>query len=708
MIRTNTRPASAEPMQVTASRYTLRGSLHLVALGLILLLAALLRCANLEALGYANHYYTAGVASMLQSWQNFFFVAAEPGGSVSIDKPPVGLWLQAISASLFGLNGVAVLLPQIIAGILSVCVLYHLVKRTYGVPAGLLAALVLAITPIVVATDRNNTIDSTLILTLLLASWAFLKATEQGMLRYLLLGVALAGIGFNIKMLQAYLPLPAFYGLYLLGAKTPLWRKLANLALATVLLLAVSLSWAIAVDLTPADQRPYVGSSGNNSVITLMLGYNGINRLVGMEGHGNQPEGSFDDDDGRDDQMATPSQADANDGAFQPGPGAPPMNANGGPGAPEGPGGPGGGFPGTGQAGPLRLFTTPLSKEMSWLLPFGLFSIGLLTFRSRLRWPITAQHQAVVLWGGWLVTGVVFFSIAGFFHEYYLSSLAAPLAALVAIGAIELWRLRGEHPRLATRLLLLATSVTLGLQLLTAYAFVGDAWWLAINGVLFASGAVLLLITVKRPLSSTVAIGFVTVIAALLILPSIWSALTTINASANQSLPSAYSGQISGPANEGDVQVNQELIDYLGEHTQDTKYLMAVPSSHEGADYVLAMNRPVLYLGGFMGQDEVASGADLSDMVAAGELRYIYWRANTSESEANPMAMGPGGGNAEITTWVATSCVAVEGFTAESENQFSILPDGAAADDGRADDGRADGGMPPGRGQALTLYDCGG
>jgi len=134
------------------------------------ILAAVLRFANLAALGYANHYYTAGVASMLQSWHNFFFVAAEPGGSVSIDKPPVGLWLQAISAYVFGVNGFGVLLPQILAGILSVIVLYHLVRRWFGTGAGLLAALALAITPVVVATDRNNTMDSPLILTLLLAA----------------------------------------------------------------------------------------------------------------------------------------------------------------------------------------------------------------------------------------------------------------------------------------------------------------------------------------------------------------------------------------------------------------------------------------------------------------------------------------------------------------------------------------------------------
>ena len=172
----------------TTPRTPRRRNWHLVA---IVVLAAVLRFANLDALGEANHYYTAAVASMLKSWHNLFFVAAEPGGSVSVDKPPVGLWLQAISAYFLGVNGLGVLLPQILAGIMSVILLYPLVRRSFGTAAGLLAALMMAITPIVVATDRNNTMDSTLILTLLLAAWAFIKATESARWRYLLLGAAL-------------------------------------------------------------------------------------------------------------------------------------------------------------------------------------------------------------------------------------------------------------------------------------------------------------------------------------------------------------------------------------------------------------------------------------------------------------------------------------------------------------------------------------
>src|SRR5262249_43866509 len=141
--------------------------------------------------------------------------------------------------------------------------------------------LALAITPISVVTNRNNTIDSLLVLTVLVGAYAVSRAAEQGSLRWLLLCALLVGLGFNIKMLEAYLVIPAFAAMYLLGA--PLhWRtRLRPLALAGVVLLAISLSWVVAVDLTPASARPYIGSGGTNSELELALGYNGIQRLLG-------------------------------------------------------------------------------------------------------------------------------------------------------------------------------------------------------------------------------------------------------------------------------------------------------------------------------------------------------------------------------------------------------------------------------------------
>src|SRR5438067_661962 len=342
---------------------------HRFALGGILLISIVMNFYALGKNGFGS-YYPAAVRSMMDNWHNFFFAAYDPGGFVSIDKPPVGFWLEAASAKLFGFNSVSILLPQALAGVLSVWLLYYLVRRHFGVVAGLLAALALALNPISILTNRNVTIDSTLTLVLLLGAWTVLKAAETGRLRWLLLTAFIVGIGFNIKTLEAYLVIPAYALLYLLTAPHRLRKRIGHLALAGVLLLVVSLSWVVAVDLTPASQRPYVGSTQDNSELSLALGYNGIQRLLGSFGGfgGGSSANRFPNG-------APPS---GNTGT----PGTPPNFGNagstnaGGIGAgqqpPSGGSGGAGGLFDIGTPGPLRLFTQPLAGQIAWLLPFAL------------------------------------------------------------------------------------------------------------------------------------------------------------------------------------------------------------------------------------------------------------------------------------------------------------------------------------------------
>ncbi|MCC5428285.1 glycosyltransferase family 39 protein, partial [Clostridium botulinum] len=250
-----------------------------IALSLILILSLILNLANLNIEGYANQYYAAGVKSMTLSLKNFFFISFDPGSFVSIDKPPLGFWIQAIFAKIFGFSGWSIILPQAIAGVVSVGLIYVIVKRSFGTVAGLISAICLAVTPVFVAVSRNNTCDNLLVLTLLLACLVLSKATEKGKLKYLLISLAIIGIGFNIKMLQAYMIIPAIYITYLLSNAVSFKKRIVHLMVGTIILILVSLSWAFIVDLIPEGNRPYVGSSTNNSVMELIIGHNGLERL---------------------------------------------------------------------------------------------------------------------------------------------------------------------------------------------------------------------------------------------------------------------------------------------------------------------------------------------------------------------------------------------------------------------------------------------
>lgn len=201
-----------------------------------------------------------------------------------MDKPPVGFWLQVISTKLFGFTPFAVFLPQALAGVLSVVLLYWLVRLHFGPVAGLIAAAALALSPISVVTNRNNTIDSTLLLVLLLAAWATFRAIETDRLRWLVASGLLIALGFNIKMLEAYLVVPAFALAYLLSSRKPWLRRAVDLAISGVTMVALSFLWVIVVDLVPAGLRPWVGSTSTNSELGLAIGYNGVQRLLGMGG----------------------------------------------------------------------------------------------------------------------------------------------------------------------------------------------------------------------------------------------------------------------------------------------------------------------------------------------------------------------------------------------------------------------------------------
>src|ERR687886_433586 len=346
-----------------------KASWHRLALAAILILSASLNLFRLTSEGYGNTYYAAAVKDMLTSWHNFFFVSFD-AGFVSVDKPPLGLWVQAASAYLFGFDGLSLLLPQAIAGVLSVALLYHLVSRVFGPVAGLVAALALAVTPVAVGVERTNNADGLLTLTVLVAAWAVIRAVESGRLPWLLLGALLVGLGFNMKMLEAYLVLPALYLFYLVASSASWRRRFLHLGAATVVLLVVSLSWAVVVDSTPADQRPYVGSSSNNSALDLAFGYNGANRLLG------RGEGA----PGGDGQSA---QENAQEGP------------------PEGGGfGPGGARE-NGEPGPLRLLDEQLAGQIGWLLPLAV--VGLLTasWQNRPQLPLDQRHQGLPLRRRW-------------------------------------------------------------------------------------------------------------------------------------------------------------------------------------------------------------------------------------------------------------------------------------------------------------------
>lgn len=451
-----------------------------LGLSLILILSAILNFANISIEGYGNGYYAAGVKSMTMSLKNFFFISFDPAGFVTIDKPPLGFWIQAIFAKAFGFSGWSILLPQALAGVISVYLIYYLVKRSFGILAGITSALFLTVTPIFVAASRNNTIDNLLVLTLLFACLALSVAAEKGKVKYFYISLLLVGIGFNIKMLEAYMIGPALYITYIFSSAITFKKKIYHILVGSIILLSVSLSWAVAVDLVPEKNRPYVGSSTNNSVMELIIGHNGLERLgfgksrsspggnSKNQGYGqNKSTTHVNENNANIENLQTPQNdpGSNNAGMSMPGPGdisnsnsdsagmQPPNEGKQGM-IPRGQGGGFGGgqglqgtFGGQTPAGILRLFSKNiLSDQIVWFLPLAFLGFIVGAIKENLRFKLDNKRKiSIVLWFLWLIPEFIYFSYTtGLFHPYYLTMMAPPTAALGGIGISVMWEFYKE------------------------------------------------------------------------------------------------------------------------------------------------------------------------------------------------------------------------------------------------------------------------
>ncbi|MFG2838495.1 ArnT family glycosyltransferase [Streptomyces zaomyceticus] len=373
---------------------------------------------NLSASGYANSFYSAAVQAGGESWKAFFFGSLDAANAITVDKPPAALWPMALSVRLFGLGSWQLLVPEVLMGVATVAVLYAAVRRRFGAGAGLIAGVVLALTPVAALMFRFNNPDALLALLMTVAVYCVLRALERdrGAARWLVWAGVAFGFAFLAKTLQAFLILPPLALVYGVCAPGGIGRRIGRLALAGLAMIVSAGWWVALVELWPASSRPYVGGSQNNSFLELTFGYNGLGRINGNE------TGSV------------------------------------------GGGGGGGGMGGGrwGETGIVRMFNDSVGGQISWLLPAALVLLvaGLVvTWRA----PRTdTARSAFLVWGGsLLITLAVFSFMAGIFHEYYTVALAPYLAALVGMGAAVLWEER-------TRLLASATL---------AVTVAATAWW---------------------------------------------------------------------------------------------------------------------------------------------------------------------------------------------------------------------------------------
>ncbi|MEU7814975.1 glycosyltransferase family 39 protein [Pseudonocardia sp. NPDC049154] len=666
----------------------------------MLLLAgtAVLYLQNIAISGWGNSFYAAAVQAGTQSWTALFFGSLDSGNAITVDKPPGSLWIMALSGRIFGFSSWSMLAPQALMAVASVAVLYATVKRVAGPGAGLLAGLVLALTPVAVMMFRFNNPDAFLVLLLVVTAYCTVRALEKASWKWLLLTGLVLGFAFLAKMLQAFLVVPGFAVAYLWAAPTTVGRRIRDVLGAGVGIVVGAGWWLLAVALWPVDARPYIGGSTDNTPLELAFGYNGLGRIFGGEGNGGGGGGGRGFEAGA---GGFPGGAEAA-GGF---PGAPGGDMPGG-------GGPGGGMFG-GEAGLGRLFGTSFGTQISWLLPAALILLVAALWFTR-RAPRTDRTRgSLLVWGGWtVVTGLVFSFMSGTIHPYYSVALAPGIAALVALGGREAWRARDTWTGRAT--LAVTSAVT------AAWAFVMLGWsptflpwlrWVVLVVGLLATAALLIPAGRRR---WGVAVAGAAVLAG--IAAPTASAAVTAGTAHTGSIPSAGpavegaegfggmrgagarfggrtdarsaegvqgavpdgtrggalpdgtaqggapGGAASGTSPEatvgpggfgggfggggpGEESVDPSLVTLL--QNAGTRWAAATTGSQGAASMELASGASVMAMGGFTGSDPYPTLQQFQQYVANGEIRYLV--------TGGGMGGGPGGrgrATSEITTWV--------------------------------------------------------
>lgn len=583
-------------------------------------------------------YYQSAVKSMSSNWTAFAYGTFDPAATLTLDKVPGVFWVQALSARLFGFHSWSVLLPQLLAGAVTILVLYRVVRRWTGPTAGLLAAAAYATMPIVAAVARTQIPDVLLVMLTVLAADAWQNAIATARLRWLLLCGFWVGLAFQAKMVHAWAAWVPFALAYLAFAATPLLRRIGHLVAAGAVTLALSSVWIVVMLLIPASDRPYVDGSMDNSPLSMVFGYNALNRY-------DLP----------------------NAGAEALGVGSPIGKGHGSPWA--------------------YMFGDGVAPQVGWLYP--VVVLGLVAALVVRRIPaqpegadqIRRERAGYVMWALWLLTQSVAFAVSVLPYAFYLVSVAAAVAALAGAGTVALW---SAYRQGGWRQWLLPIAVVASVAWVSYLSgrFPDFYSWLRPTVLVAGAVATVFLILSRlvfregaagrrrifaaRTAAAGVAVGLVTVLLA----PAAWA----LSVTDNLGIVDAFR-PVAGPTSRetprvlmGDQRWADEvawLQHFLDTHRGPEKYAIAVQWVPQASPFILA-GRTVLPVGGFTGQVPNVTPSDLTRLVGRGELRYalVDGPAIRASTPRYP----------HYAVWVRHSCLPVPGYNGSFYTLYDCRP----------------------------------
>jgi 4-amino-4-deoxy-L-arabinose transferase-like glycosyltransferase len=611
-----------------SSRFSLRTKFgERLAFAALLVVTAVIYLWNITVNGMGNQFYAAAVWAGSQDWEALLFGSIDPHNVITVDKPPLSQWVMALSGQIFGFSSASMLIPEALMAVASVGLLYGAVRRISGPVAGLLAGGVLALTPVAAMMFRFNNPDAAMVLLMTLAAYFTIRALQaDGTVRrsaatwMALAGVAL-GFAFLAKMLEGLMVMPALGLVYLIAAPVALRSRIWHLLGAFAAMLASAGWFVLLTILWPASSRPYMAGSTDNSFMNLVVGYNGFGRVLGKNHMDKGPS------DG-------PAQVHTITGehiGHAAGEAIDPSHGH-------------GGF-GNQIQGLPRLFTGEFGYEIGWLIPAALLA-AVLVLISRGRAPRTDLLRAgAILFGTWLVVdGLVLSFMKTNVHPYYCLSLAPAMAAMFAIGVVEMWRKRTSRFHQFGLAVMLLTSGVWGYWILARNADWLPALRWVILAVTIVGTAGLLWAGDGRQRVAKIALGLALFGA---LGGSVAYSIATFGQSHTGGGPSVgpAAKDDNGSGKWNDASDNTELNAMLEATT--TKWSAAINRSSPAAGLELATSTPVIAIGGFGGSDPAPTLQQFQSYVANHEVTYYIVADNNGHWGNNV--------HSDIADWVSAN-----------------------------------------------------
>jgi 4-amino-4-deoxy-L-arabinose transferase-like glycosyltransferase len=540
-------------------------------------------------------FYDAAVRSMSLSWHNFFFGVFEPGGSVSIDKPPVDLWLQVASVKLLGFSTTTLKLPEAIAGTAAVPLLWAAVRRMWSPSAAIAAALAIAVLPVEVITSRSDTMDAVMMALIVLALLLVVRAGESGRSAWLFAAAAALGLAFDVKLLESLVALPGLALLAYLAMPGSRRLRLLKLAGAGAIYLAVALAWLTATLLVPAHDRPYAIGSTNGSAWNAAFVFNGTDRLGGKSP---EPQATV-YQPGHRYPVATQSERDHI-------PIVPPSATR------------------------LLARIGPLSGERLGLEVLVALLLGIPALLSG-AWPrepgeLRMRRAAAAGLSLWMLTGIALFSDMVRLHPRYVEGLTPAVAAMLGIGVA--WAATA-----AGRVRLLALCGTLVVTVIYAERLLFGrpaVWWVVLAGAL---GAIALAVLERlggaalsvRARVLPVGVLVMTMVAVLAIPVS-----TDARAIQNRVSDAGYVGALPGE--------EQRLLSaYLLAHQDGARDEVAAESATGVGSLIVKDARPIVVLTSY-GSRVFTTVPELERLIAEGKVRYAFLNSDCGPHDSSATA----------------------------------------------------------------------